>query len=1151
MYKTTSSAILLLSLCTTNAAAQVSSSKNENTIHHTFNKDVLISRNHFSAILATALDDEVTWQHVTHYNNENHSKKNLRGRKNSNNNERRTADQIQHQESEENNDEFSEDEAWQLMIQHGWQLSSSRSHQQHRHLRPDNYTAATSSREYPHLEEKDEIILYPYLFCSQFENHSGYQRLQRIANALQADLTKTQTTSNTDEKSCFIVPTTADAIEKSYQESDENLANVTFGPLVDILKVAANTPYAILGESWSSSASKNVNAIRSSLKSNSTTAVAQEGWKQSILVDLIPGGIDLSYAHQILSDVKSMAQSGQSNAAPFTSSKLRSSSVTNPNDSPAKGMNSTREAFSLTSTLNAKNTQHKRLFRNRFNIWSQALAHGFEESHGCNDMFEMLQMRPRGEVVTDDSTSISGLELILTASSEEEGSALNRNCALSLVIGLSVHQSVQTIEVSQKLELATAVEGKSNPQWITQSGNVDRRPFFDKGLDGTGQIVSVADGGLDTDNCYFRDASNSPFGGWDISRRKIAHYDYSFGDRQERAKGHGTYVSGIVLGRKSTNGVDDEVGYADGAAPGSKISFFDMEIEANGIDDPGVSRLFSSFYNSGNGAFISNASWGRGYKGKYSSFCRDYDSALRSVYSDVLFVVSAGNTGMGGKEVSIQNPADCKSPLSVGASLSYGNDIRSREKGIEYLADYSSRGPTADGRIKPDIVAPGHFIVAPNADPSAEGECDGSSAPSIKSSIDAGTGVRYVSGTSMASPVVAGTAAIIRQYFEEGWCNSERCCGSKGCGTSMKPSGSLMKAVLMNGAQPLTGGVQLVPDGNVLSDQSLSEYDSNQGMGRINLLNSVPLEDENKIQLIAVNDQIIMDGDKDEYAIKIDTSNGCDSDLRVTLAWYDPPGAVGCMSCVVNDIDVYIEEIGGNSGRIYPNGLSQYDNKNTVERIRVSFELLYHHAFCTIPIDFSLLTLNVIIFFSQTSAADGQEFRVVVHARNFAFEREKYSLAITGCLADEAKQPDLTEAVKSSSICPNGELFEFELNAAENGQQIEWNIIGSTMNNGVEMIAAGPGAEDAYMYNNYQKYYQSFCLVQGTKYRFQIRNAGGSGVGSGSYSISYGGSVIFDSESSGDFGSVANHRFQVTSSGFKVLGGKTRSFMLYQDDEVL
>jgi subtilisin family serine protease len=322
---------------------------------------------------------------------------------------------------------------------------------------------------------------------------------------------------------------------------------------------------------------------------------------------------------------------------------------------------------------------------------------------------------------------------------------------------------------------------------------------------------------------------------------------------------------------------------------------------------------------------------------------------LSSTYSDVLLVVSGGNTGAGGHASSIQNPADCKNSFSVGASLSYGNDIRSKEKGIEYLAHYSSRGPTFDGRMKPDIVAPGHFILAPNADPSIFGECDGSSQPDVQYSLSAGKGARYVSGTSMSTPVVAGSASIVRQYFEEGWCTEDWCCGSKGCGTSIDPSGSLLKAILLNGAQPLRGGVQQVPDGIVFEDDPISEYDSIQGMGRMNLLNSLPLTGENNIKMMVINDKGIIDGAKDEYNIQVDLSNGCKSDLRVTLVWYDPPGAVGCTNCVMNDLDLYMENIDG-SETFYPNGLSHRDKKNTVERIRVSplqASLCYFHDVCS------------------------------------------------------------------------------------------------------------------------------------------------------------------------------------------------------------
>jgi hypothetical protein len=139
----------------------------------------------------------------------------------------------------------------------------------------------------------------------------------------------------------------------------------------------------------------------------------------------------------------------------------------------------------------------------------------------------------------------------------------------------------------------------------------------------------------------------------------------------------------------------------------------------------------------------------------------------------------------------------------------------------------------------------------------------------------------------MAAPALAGAAAIVRQYFEEGYCNSNgKCCGQRGCGSYMKPSGALLKAVLMNGAQPLKGGVQYVPAGKILKDQPLRAYDSNQGMGRVNLLNSVPLRGQNTMYMMVVNDKNLVNGRKDVYTVYADKSNGCNRPLSVTLAWY-------------------------------------------------------------------------------------------------------------------------------------------------------------------------------------------------------------------------------------------------------------------------
>lgn len=353
-----------------------------------------------------------------------------------------------------------------------------------------------------------------------------------------------------------------------------------------------------------------------------------------------------------------------------------------------------------------------------------------------------------------------------------------------------------------------------------------------------------------------------------------------------------------------------------------------------------------------------------------------FDSSLRDRYDSILFVASAGNAGndVPGKIANtIGDPSSCKNIMSVGASQSTGDRLYMGDKGKDYLADFSSRGPTMDGRMKPDIVAPGYTVLAPRAHASDK------NSPETFETF----------GTSFSAPVVAGNAALIRQYFEEGWFP----CGSKGCGKSIDPSGSLVKAVLMNGAQSLKG-VQKVPNGPIM--EQVREYDNNQGeinlskhiqttremvfpmltfpnlngfhfflklhtgMGVMNLSKSLPLKNANQFTGIAVNNRSIRDGASDKIILK---TKQCQTNvLSVTLSWYDPAGSANCARCLVNDLDLTVKK----NKVFYPNGGNSADRKNNVERIRVT-------------------------------VSPNEQVEIVVTAHNLATPVQKYSLIATGC----------------------------------------------------------------------------------------------------------------------------------------------------------
>ena len=140
----------------------------------------------------------------------------------------------------------------------------------------------------------------------------------------------------------------------------------------------------------------------------------------------------------------------------------------------------------------------------------------------------------------------------------------------------------------------------------------------------------------------------------------------------------------------------------------------------------------------------------------------------------------------------------------------------------------------------------------------------------------------------------------------------------------------------MNGAQELKK-IQSVPSHGE-SLKNTKEYDSNQGMGRVSLNKSLPLNGENDFQAFVVDSSIIPGSKKLTY---VKTKQNCAStELSATLAWYDMPGAPGCTKCLIEDLDLVIKEVNNNgrpvSGTMkFPNGLTKKDGKNNVERIRL------------------------------------------------------------------------------------------------------------------------------------------------------------------------------------------------------------------------
>ena len=444
-------------------------------------------------------------------------------------------------------------------------------------------------------------------------------------------------------------------------------------------------------------------------------------------------------------------------------------------------------------------------------------------------------------------------------STVRSGTILRGQVTSTQLDALSRSETVLWIEPYHPMKLVDEVSSKI----VAGDGGPNVLLSQSLGFDGSGVKVAVADSGLNNGDA----ATMHP----DLFGRTPAFFYYGSLTDAADEHSHGTHVSGIIAGNGATGETDDNgFLYGLGVAPGASIIAQRIFDGVGNFEPPsgGFEQLTREA--TGAGAVIGSNSWGDDTQGAYDVSAMEFDGLVRDANSltlgDQPYILefSAGNAGPAGQ--TIGSPAVAKNVIATGASENDREDLLIYDDGPEAMADFSSRGPCADGRIKPDIVAPGTWISSLQ---SASATDQYAWAP-----ID--DLYQYQGGTSQAGPHASGAAAVFVQFYRQSHTNAT-------------PSPALVKAALINTAGDMDDDFGTGPIPNM-----------DEGWGRIDLTaffdSSVGFDYVDQTALLT-NSQVF------ERRLVVASA---DQPLKVTLTYTDVPGFPGAAKALVNDLDLEV-----------------------------------------------------------------------------------------------------------------------------------------------------------------------------------------------------------------------------------------------------
>lgn len=429
------------------------------------------------------------------------------------------------------------------------------------------------------------------------------------------------------------------------------------------------------------------------------------------------------------------------------------------------------------------------------------------------------------------------------------------------------------------------------------ANNILHPDFYEHGDPGRADRIAYIE------NCSLEPSGNAIGGHGQLNAGILAGYNNSFGFPYQDAQGYRLGLGISPFGRVAGTKVFRNNGAFSTVRCGSSYS----------------SYVYNAYTN---GARITSNSWGASVNGAYDLAAQVYDALTRDSSpaqgnQEMLHIFAAGNNGPGPE--TIGSPGSAKNVLTVGALENVRDDgipdgcNALAANSADDIAHFSSRGPTADGRIKPDILAPGTHVQAQAS------LVNGYTGFSICGGLVNNGYTPYYpqqqvlytwsSGTSHSTPAIAGVAQLTYNYYQ------------RVINSGAIPSPAMLKALILNTPRYLNG---------LFAGDTLPSV--NQGWGSADMskiFDGTPRKVFDQQVIFTSSGQTF-----DYYGEKIFSNKP----LHVTLVWTDAPGSTTAAVALVNDLDLEVTVNGQKfRGNVF-NGSSSVpggsaDNRNNVESV--------------------------------------------------------------------------------------------------------------------------------------------------------------------------------------------------------------------------